>query len=245
LDVFEVPLDRRSPVPLYFQLSQGLRLAIEDGRIAPGTRIDTEIALAEQLGVSRPTVRSAIKELVDSGLVIKRRGLGTIVAPVRVKRPVALTSLYDDLSQAGQRPTTEVLDFAEEKSDPDVAEALGLDPRGLVIRFDRLRRAKGEPIALMRNYVPPGLVPLTAERLERTGLYRLFASHGIRLQMAHQHIGARLASASEARLLDVPARSPLLTMRRTTVDERGRAVEFATHCYPAERYSFEMSLVTR
>src|SRR5215207_3260824 len=102
-------LDRSSPVPLYFQVAEQFEKAILDGTIAPGERIDNEIALAKDLGLSRPTMRQAIQVLVDKGMLVRKRGVGTQVVHGKIRRSVELTSLFDDLSAAGQKPRTEVL----------------------------------------------------------------------------------------------------------------------------------------
>ena len=91
-------VNRSSPVPLYFQVAEQLEEAIHDGRLAPGDRIANEVALADQLGLSRPTLRQAIQTLVDKGLLVRKRGVGTQVIQPHVRRSVELTSLYDDLS---------------------------------------------------------------------------------------------------------------------------------------------------
>ena len=104
-----VDLDRSSPVPLYFQVAQQIERAISEGDLAPGDRLDNEISLAEQFGLSRPTMRRAIQELVDKGLLVRKRGVGTQVVHGQVTRPVELTSLFDDLTHHHQTPTTQVL----------------------------------------------------------------------------------------------------------------------------------------
>src|SRR5215216_5597326 len=108
-----VTLDHNSPVPLYYQAARALEKAIEDGRLPRGSKLESELDLAEQLGISRPTMRAALKQLVDKGLLMRRRGIGTIVAPKPVRRAVALTSLYDDLKAAGREPRTTVLALEE------------------------------------------------------------------------------------------------------------------------------------
>src|SRR5438445_12727587 len=102
-------LDRTSPVPLYYQLAQSLETAIRSGRLSSGSHLDNELELARQLRISRPTVRRAIAVLANRGLVIRRHGIGTLVVPVKIRRPVRRSSLYDDLSEAGQPPTTRLL----------------------------------------------------------------------------------------------------------------------------------------
>src|ERR687889_2854506 len=116
-----VRLDHASPVPLYHQAARALEQAIEDGRLPRGSKLDNELDLAERLGISRPTMRAALKQLVDKGLLVRRRGIGTIVAPKPVRRAVALTSLYDDLKESGRKPTTRVLDFEETPFPPEIA----------------------------------------------------------------------------------------------------------------------------
>jgi GntR family transcriptional regulator len=180
---------------------------------------------------------------VDKGLLMRRRGIGTLVAPKPVRRAVALTSLYDDLKEAGREPTTRVLAFEEASCPGEVAEQLGIEPETIVLRFDRLRLAGSDPIAYMRNVVPAGLLDIEKEDLERTGLYELFRDGGIRPHVATQRIGARKAGAEEAELLEIGLGEPVLTANRVAYDAGGRAIEYGCHCYPAESYWVEMMLV--
>ncbi|WP_344633959.1 GntR family transcriptional regulator [Streptomyces glaucosporus] len=238
-------MDRSSPVPLYFQLSQQLEAAIEQGRLSPGSLLGNEIELAGRLGLSRPTVRQAIQALVDKGLLVRRRGIGTQVVHSQIKRPLELSSLYDDLEAAGRRPGTRVLRLDTVAATAEVAAALGI-PEGSEVRLvERLRSTRGEPMAYLRNHLPSGLVDLDGDALENTGLYRLMRSAGVTLHSARQTIGARTASAEEAGLLGEPAGAPLLTMERTAFDDTGRAVEYGSHLYRASRYTFEFQLLVR
>lgn len=238
-----VTLDANSPVPLYHQAAQVLEKAIEDGRLPRGSKLDSELDLAEQFRVSRPTMRAAIKQLVDKGLLIRRRGIGTTVAPKPVRRAVALTSLYDDLKESGREPMTRVLVFEETLCPPEIAEQLGLGADAPVLRFDRLRVAGSDPIALMHNVVPVGLLGIEREDLERTGLYDLFREGGIAPHVATQQVGARKADTREAELLEIEPGDPVLTMTRTAYDTSGRPIEYGMHSYPAESYWLEMMLV--
>lgn len=238
-----VTLDHTSPVPLYHQAARALEQAIEDGRLPRGSKLDSELDLAERLGISRPTMRAALRQLVDKGLLVRRRGIGTMVAPKPVRRAVALTSLYDDLKQAGREPRTHVLALEEVLCPPDVAEHLGLGPTAPVLSFERLRVAGSDPIALMHNVVPAGLLEIEKEGLERTGLYDLFRKSGIAPHIATQRIGARKAGAEEAELLEIEPGDPVLTMTRIAYDTNGRPIEYGSHRYPAESYWFEMMLV--
>ncbi|MFJ3553453.1 GntR family transcriptional regulator [Streptomyces sp. NPDC090114] len=241
----ELSVDRGSPVPLYYQLSQQLESAIEHGALTPGTLLGNEIELAARLGLSRPTVRQAIQSLVDKGLLVRRRGVGTQVVHSQVKRPLELSSLYDDLEAAGQRPATQVLVNTVVTASAEVAAALGVAENSELHRIERLRLTHGEPMAYLCNYLPPGLLDLDTAQLEATGLYRLMRAAGITLHSARQTIGARAATAGEAARLGEEPGAPLLTMQRVTFDDTGRAVEYGTHTYRPTRYSFEFQLLVR
>jgi DNA-binding GntR family transcriptional regulator len=241
-----VDLDRSSPVPLYFQVSRQIEAAIEGGQLGPGDRLENEISLADRWGLSRPTMRRAIQELVDKGLLVRRRGIGTQVVHGRVKRPMDLTSLFDDLARSDQKPGTQVLDRELAAAPAGVAERLGVPAGTQVLHLERLRSARDEPLAVMRNWLPADLAPvLTAEALETRGLYELMRGTGVHLRIATQRIGARGATAPESRLLALRKGAPLLTMERVSYDGSGRAVEFGSHVYNAETYSIEMTVVER
>lgn len=237
-----ITVDRASPVPLYFQVAQELERLIESGELPAGSRLDNEIMLAGRLGLSRPTLRRAIAYLVDSGLLVRKRGVGTQVVQPQVRRTVELTSLYDDLREAGRRPRTEVRSLRVEPATDAVAMALGLEAGAEVYVLERLRFAGDEPLALMHNHVPVARVDLSEETLASHGLYEMLRSAGITLKIASQRIGARSATASEARVLGEPRGAPLLTMTRTVYDEVGAGVEYGAHIYRASRYSFELTL---
>lgn len=239
-----VQLDRSSPVPLYYQLAQAIETAIRSGELAPGDRFENELALAKRLTLSRPTTRRAIQEVVDKGMLVRKRGVGTQVVQNPVHRRVELTSLFDDLARAGQEPTTKLLDYHVGIADSEVAVELNLAADHEVVTIQRLRSANGEPLAVMTNYLPVELAP-AAEELEDSGLYQALRARGVHIRLARQRIGARPATKNEARLLDEKAGGPLLTMTRTAFDDSGRAVEFGSHCYRASRYYFETTLVDR
>jgi DNA-binding GntR family transcriptional regulator len=242
--VLSISVDRASPVPLYFQVAQRLERAIEAGDLPAGSMLDNELDLAERLGLSRPTVRRAIQYLVDRGLLVRKRGVGTQVVRAKVRRPVELTSLYDDLSATDRRPRTRVLSFELEPASDVVAHALSIPEGAEVYAIERLRYADEKPLAVLRNQVPAELIKLSREALETHGLYEILRANGIALRIASQTIGARTASAGEARMLDETRGAPLLTMARTVYDDHGHAVEHGDHIYRASLYAFELTLTS-
>lgn len=240
-----ITLDRSSPIPLYFQVAEQFERAILTGELAPGDRIENEIALAKGLGLSRPTMRQAIQVLVDKGMLVRKRGVGTQVVHGTVRRSVELTSLHDDLASAGQDPRTQLLSLSRQPADEEVATELQVPVGADVWMVERLRFIGAEPLALMCNYLPVEAIDLSEVDLEAVGLYATMRRAGIMMRVAKQRIGARKAGPREATLLRERRNAPLLTMQRTAYDDGGRAVEFGRHAYRPDLYQFELTLVDR
>jgi GntR family transcriptional regulator len=238
------PVDKTSPVPLYFQIAENLRGAIEAGALRPGERLENEVRLSVRLGVSRPTVRQAIQRLAHAGLVVRQRGVGTVVVSRRIQRRLALSSLYEDLQAAGREPATTVLSTRPVAAAEDVALALDVPAGTAVLMIERLREADGRPLAVMCNYLPSDLLQGTDPMavLASAGLYETLRRHGVRIHSAEEIIGARRATPAEAELLGAARSSTVLTMSRVALDSAGRAIEYGVHAYLAERYSFRVAL---
>lgn len=240
-----VVIDRTSPVPLYHQLAQQLTAAVESGQLRPGDPFENELALAERLELSRPTVRRAIAELVARGLLVRRRGVGTTVANQVIHRRDELTSLYDDMQRRGQHPTTRVLAFDASAKHPPAAEALGLPEDTVFVFVQRLRLAGDVPTAVMNNWLPPRFADLAVEEVTTGSLYAALRVRGVRPVVAHQTIGARRPSALERSLLALAVGDPLLTMSRRAYDADGAAVEYGDHCYRFDQYAFDVTVHER
>ena len=238
-------IDRSSPVPLYHQVVQGIEAAIHGGALPPGSRLDNEIDLAARLNLSRPTMRKSMDELVRSGLLVRKRGVGTQVVSSQVRRPLELSSLFDDLSNNGSKPTTEVLSFSHDEADAATRTALQSPAGSKVYHFTRLRKVGGKPLALMENWVRDDITPIDEALLGSQGLYAILRNGGVNFRLASQRIGAMIASDYQAALLETTPGSALVTMERTAVDDTGRQVETGHHVYRSDSYSFDMTLVQR
>ena len=244
LGVF-MDLDRSGPIPLYFQVAQKIEQAIMNGDLAAGSRLENEVSLGERLGLSRPTVRRAIQDLVDKGLLVRRRGIGTQVVHGQVTRGVELTSLYEDLASSGQKPSTKILTYRIDKADAKLAEKLGVKVGSDVLYLKRMRAADNVPVSVMENWLPAEFIDVTEDELNDHGLYQILRARGVTIRVAKQRIGARKASQLESEILSIEKNSALLTMDRTAYDNSGRAVEYGHHCYRPDLYSFEVTLVEK
>jgi DNA-binding GntR family transcriptional regulator len=237
-------LERDGAVPLYAQVSQRIEALISDGTLPAGTRLENEIAMGERFGLSRPTMRRAIQVLVDKGLLVRRRGVGTQIVHGSITRRLELSSLYDDLAHQSREPTTQVLVFEVVPPTPALSESLGVPLTGPALHLRRVRSADGAPIAILDNHVldPSGV---DYEALEHRGLYELIRERGTTLKVARQLVSARAASREEAELLDMREGGPVLTLARTAYDHSGNIVELARHVYRPDRYSIEFTLVDK
>jgi DNA-binding GntR family transcriptional regulator len=238
-------LDRSGPIPLYFQVEQRIEKAILDGALPAGARLENEVALGERLNLSRPTIRRAIQDLVDKGLLVRRRGIGTQVVHGRVTRGLELTSLFDDLHKGEKKPTTTLLAYAVDKASDTVADRLGVSLGSPVLHIKRLRIADGVPVAVLENWLPEHFLDITESDLARSGLYELLRGRGVTIRVAKQKIGARTANTAEAELLDIDRGTALLTMERAAFDNSGVGIEYGSHYYRPDLYSFEVTLVEK
>jgi GntR family transcriptional regulator len=239
----DITLERNSPVPLYYQLAQSIENAIASGELAPGDRLENELSLTNRLGLSRPTARQAIQELVRKGLLVRKRGVGTQVVRSKFSRDERLTSLNDDLAKAGKKPTTRLLEYDHVELDDELVDAIDAELNSLqMIKVRRLRFAEDLPLAILTNYLPSRLA-IAEEDLSRRGLYDCLRGLGVNLRIAHQRINARLMTQEEAELLEEEMPAVCLTVDRVAYDDTGQFVEFGRHVYRAAHYSIQSSLV--
>lgn len=199
-----VALDPRDPTPLWAQLAAMLRRRLADGTYSEG--FPTEMELVAGFGVSRATVREAIRRLREEGLLDTRRGSGTFVVRRRLEESViGSLGLARSLRAAGHEEESTVLRL-EEGAAGEVAAVLKLKPKAPVVWLERLRHADGTVLALERSaLVLPRAVPkLDAADLERGSLYEVLAERcGIEIIGASEQVRAVTANEEEERLLEL------------------------------------------
>ena len=240
----DIELDRNGPVPLYHQVARELERAISEGRLVRGDFLENELVLAEQWKVSRLTLRRSIQELVDAGLLVRRRGVGTQVVNDELPHPPRLGSLFDDLSAQGQSPRTTVLSHERVIADDAIAERLGLPPGSEVVYLERCRHVDGRRLAILRNWLTVTAAgDLTTEQLTRSGLYQLLRAKGIWPHSAIRRVAARVAGPVDAALLGLQPGAPLLIVDSTMQDKSGERVEVSEQVHDGSDYTLELSVV--
>ncbi len=242
------PLERDSGVPLAEQVRLRLLRFVADGASGVHRRFPSERVLSEQLGVSRLTVRKALSELADQGVLYTRRGAGTFVAEPKIAQPLRqLTGFSEDVRARGQHPSSSVLDQALVPAPLEVVSVLQVPLGSELVRLRRVRCADGEPLALETCYLPHTLCPgLLSEDLTATSLYSLLRDrYGLSLSSATQTIEAAEPTAEERRLLHLPTGTPVLRTARITRSQDGRVVEFVRAAYRADRFQMTVELGER
>lgn len=224
----------------YRRIADEVRSRVLNGEYAAGRVLPSEAVLSHEFAVSRVTVRKALEQLREEGLVDSRQGFGWFVAGETVRQPLArLATIEDQMRDSGAVPERRILEFAFERAPRDVAQALGVTQ---VLRVRRVNLADGEPFAIVTVWCPAELAEhLSRADVERSPFYELL---DVPLSGASQTIGADAASGEEAELLRVPVGSPVLRCLRTTASSDGRTVLFSRHVFPAHRTEFVVDLPT-
>lgn len=240
----ELSIDHDSATPVYVQVSQGLQGLIAQGVFKEGHALPSERDLAHQLGVSRVTVRQALKLLTDQGFLSRRQGSGTFVSLRRIEQPLsALTGFTEDMRSRGLVPGGSLISFAITRPSPQEALSLGMSPMSEVVRVSRLRTASDIPLAIETSSIPVEIIGhLTPEEVTHRSLYAYLRDRGYHPSRALQHLRAQSADHETAVLLEVPEGSPLLATERITRDANGRVLEYARALYRGDRYDFIVEL---
>ncbi len=203
-----------------------------------GDALPSERRLATDLGVSRPTLRAVIDELVREGLLLRRHGSGTYVAEPKIALPLTMTSFSEDMARRGMRPSSQVVSFERQSAGAKLGQRLQISPVDDVWVITRLRLADDETMAIEWLHAPHALLPdLRREELATHSFYELLrVRRGIVIASGTQTIEPTVTSPEEAELLSVPVHSPAFLFERTTQSEQGEVVEFVRSVYRGDRY---------
>jgi len=236
-------LDKDSGIPLYLQIVDELKRRIASGELKPGDQMPTEAELQQTYGVSRFTVRQTFYKLLQDGLIVKKRGKGTFVAyPKIVENLPRLVSFSEEMVKLGKKPSTEVLSVAIVDTPREIGQIMGRAVDEKSLRIERLRKADGVPMTILIHYIPQSLGVDPRDDFTKS-LYELYLNkYRFNIVRGDQIIEAVSASAQQAKLLRVPKNSPLLLIRRITVDNKEQLIEYVEGYYPADRYSYQITL---
>ncbi|MBO1766705.1 GntR family transcriptional regulator [Allobranchiibius sp. GilTou38] len=239
-------LDRQVQTPLWRQLRDDLCRRLEVGEFANGP-FPGELSLREQYGVSRHTVREALRQLREDGVVTAVRGRAPQIPPAaQIEQPLgALYSLFAAAEDAGMEQISQVrvLDL---RVDEVAAGRLGLPNDVPLLYLERLRLADGEPLALDRVWLPAQLTaPLLDSDFTRTALYdELDRRCAIRLTGGEEHLRAVVPTAPERVLLKIDDRTAAFAIERTGT-WGSRRIEWRHTLIRGDRFSVSASFAAR
>ncbi|WP_413873106.1 GntR family transcriptional regulator [Albidovulum sp.] len=229
--------------PLYVQLRKRIETGIASGFLAPDMPLPPEREIAALTDLSRVTVRKAMADLAERGLILQRQGSGSFVAPARARVEQSLsrlTSFTEDMARRGYRPGVDWLERGLFLPGPDEVAVLGLAPGAQVARLARLRRADDRPMALERASLPTDILPNPL--VVTQSLYEVLGQAGLRPVRAVQKISAVALGAAEAGLLGVAPGAAGLKIERISYLPDGRVVEFTRSLYRGDAYDFVAEL---
>lgn len=243
-----ITLDRRTAVPLYYQIQQHLLRQIRSGRLKPGKRLPSEELISKRLRVSRMTARQAMKSLCNLGVAYSLRGKGTFVSESKLEKNFRkVLSFSEEMETRGSRPDSKVISFDVVLAGKEAAEALGVAPQEKLYRVRRVRLADGTPMGVECAWLPQRLCPDLLEKFNPRGsLYRTLSQvYGIDIVMGNEVVESGLASPEEARLLRIAKGSPVFVFTRTSYNESGQAVEHVKSTFRGDRYKITYRLEQR
>ncbi|MDE3079773.1 MAG: phosphonate metabolism transcriptional regulator PhnF [Paracoccaceae bacterium] len=231
-------------VPLWQSIAEALRAEIARGHYRQGDRLPTEAELAARFGVNRHTVRRALADLAEAGLVHARRGAGVFVAARAMDYAIGRrVRFHQNLAAAGQLPAREILRLETRHADAREARELRLPEGARVHVYEGISLADGAPVALSRSVFPADRLPGLLATLQATGsVTEALAAEGVAdYTRATTRITAKTATATQAAALRLRPGAALLRTEAVNVDAQGQPVEFGVTWFAGDRIALTVS----
>jgi GntR family transcriptional regulator len=228
-------------VPLYIQIAEGLIGKIESGELLPGDRLPPERELSEQLGVTRMTLRRALRVLEAQGLVERKHGVGTYISEPKIDRRMDTVFRFTrGMQSRGYTPGTRLISLDQVMMDAALARELAAPVSAPAYRIVRLRMVNQEPVLLENYIIPVRRFPgLEQYDLEGRSIYEVMESeYGVSIARAHQSFEPVVATTFEAELLGVRLGAPLMLEKRISFDASEQPVEYGKDLYRGDRFRF-------
>ena len=236
-------LSMDSDIPLYTQLVGIIKQNISSGELNVGDLLPSEAELCRTMGISRNTVRQAIGELEEEGLVVRKRGKGTFVADPNARGKCVRYSFTTEISSMGKVPSSTMVDFGIIVPPPEISRKMQLQEGVTVYCFTRVRNVDGEPLILETSYYPQYIYPnLTRDMLQTHSFYSLLYHVGIVPFAADESYEAVILEDSCAALLGVPSGSCAFFHQRLTRTEDGRIYEYTRSYIRGDRVRLDVHM---
>ena len=239
-------LSMDSDIPLYTQLVGIIKQNISSGELGVGDLLPSEAELCRAMGISRNTVRQAIGELEEEGLVVRKRGKGTFVADPNARGKCVRYSFTTEVSSMGKVPSSTLVDFAVEIPGAAICKKMELREGTPVYCFTRVRNVDGEPLILETSYYPQYIYPnLTRDMLQTHSFYSLLYHVGIVPFAADESYEAVILDDHRSMLLGVEPGSCAFFHQRLTRTEDGRIYEYTRSYIRGDRVRLDVHMQKR
>jgi GntR family phosphonate transport system transcriptional regulator len=228
-------LDHNSAEALYSQIRRSLLDDIRE-RYQAGAYLPPEQTLASRFGVNRHTVRRAIDELVEEGILERQHGRGTLVLNAPIEYPIGKGSRFTETFSAIGTASSLVLRKELIDARGGVAEKLGLHTGAPVLWIETLRLLDERPLCLISHFLPQHYAELTLERYREGSLHSFLAEHfALRLRRSYSLVTALMPRGNDAQLLQMSQRQPVLRVKSLNVQDPGdEPVEYAVTRFRAD-----------
>jgi len=229
---------RRNGIPAYQRIQASILKQIENGQLKPGDAVDSERELAKIHKVSLMTARHALTVLEREGMVQRRRGAGTFVAPPKIHFN-KLMSFTEQMTGRSLSVQSKILSFSVIENEQEVAARLALAPGASLVKLERLRLGADEPFAVETCYLSAQEFPeLTRNSFVRGSLFSILEhDHGIQISYADEEVDATVADPTTSHLLQVPRGHPLLRIRQLIYSTKGRSEIYVLGLYRSDRHN--------
>lgn len=233
-----MPERRRNGLPAYQKIQRAIRQRIESKQLKPGDAVSSERELAKIHDVSLMTARHALATLEREGVVERRRGAGTFVAPPRIQFN-KLMSYTEQMASRGLTPSSKIINAKVVEDEQEIAARLGLGAASRMVKIERVRLTTDEPFAMETCYLPASeFEGLVDAPLGRGSLFAaLEHDYGIELAYADEEVDATVAEGRVAQLLNLRPGAPLLRIRQVIYSSKNQAVIYVIGVYRSERHS--------
>lgn len=235
-------IDKKSPIPVYYQLVNIIQHKISTGEYIEGVSIPSERELCDTLGISRMTVRQALNRLVNDGILFREKGRGTFVSKAKIVQK-NIMSFSETVTQRGMVPSTKILFFSKEEATEDIVSALGLKNGETVYILRRLRLADNIPVGIEEHFIPERYCP-NFEKLDLTAsLFRIIkGEYGFTIRYVDNIIEAAKPSKEEKEILDIPGTIPVLRATGINYAENDLKLFFERSSYRSDEYKFSVRI---
>ena len=240
-----IKLNKMTATPLYYQLKESIKAAVNEGILKPNDKLPTEEELCQAFNISRPVIRQAYSELINEGIITRFKGKGTFVREQEVKGRFfrELSNFQHEMHRLGLTPSTKVLSSETITYNRRIYdEVFHLEKGEPVLHIRRLRYGNEIPIVLVETFVPLKYFPgLEKADFTSTSLYDLFEkNYSTYVAKAERTIEARIIENKDADLLEVKRHSAMHFVKTYAYDLSDRMVEYSIAVYPGERNKFDV-----